>query len=323
VAKRACLILALTGCGGAQSALRPAGRDAERIAELFWWMAGGALLVWAVVIGAALYAILRPLQRFDKLKTAIVIIGGGTAFPIVVLAILLTGGLSMMPSLLDLGEERGLQIRVEGEQWWWRVHYRMPDGAEFELANELWLPVDRRVPIALEARDVIHSFWVPSLGGKIDMIPGRTNWIALEPTEVGVYRGACAEYCGLSHAKMLLRVVVVDEEQFESWAARERSPAEQPTGELARRGAELFSSLGCGACHAVRGTEADGAIGPDLTHVGGRRTVGAGILDNQAVHFRHWLSDLDLLKPGVRMPSFDMLERDDLRALAAFLDGLE
>lgn len=312
----------LTGCGGVQSTLAPAGRDAERIAQLFWWMAGGALVIWAAVIGLALYAILRPERDHDEARARLFVIGGGAVVPAVVLFGLLIFGLRELPALLDPGPDDALEIHVRGERWWWRVTYHPPDASSFELANELYLPVGRRTRIVLDSRDVIHSFWVPALAGKIDMFPGRRTRLALEPTRTGVFRGVCAEYCGLSHTWMAFETAVVEPDAFQDWMAEQRRASTSPKGELARSGEASFVELGCGACHAVRGTPAKGTIGPDLTHVGGRRTLGAGTLANDPESFRRFLEHLKTLKPGANMPTFDMLEDRELDALAAYLDGL-
>jgi cytochrome c oxidase subunit 2 len=179
------------------------------------------------------------------------------------------------------------------------------------------------VEFQLESSDVIHSFWIPALGGKVDMIPGRRTRLVLKPTQTGVYRGVCAEYCGASHALMSFFVVVEREQDFERWLARQAEPAASPRGQTATRGGELFVANGCGACHSVRGTPADGVIGPDLTHVGSRHSVGAGVLETRADAFLQWLRRTNELKPSVLMPAFGMLPPDDLRALAVYLEGLK
>lgn len=313
----------LASCDGAQSALAPAGRDAEQIRDLFAWMSGGALVIWGLVMTLALYALHHRGSEEYRVRVRLLIIGGGTILPTITVTILLLYGLGMMPDLLEEGDEGGPMVTVVGEQWWWRVQYALPSGASFELANELWLPRGRRTNVRLRTADVIHSFWVPALAGKVDMIPGRVNRAALEPTRTGVFRGVCAEYCGLSHARMAFDVTVVEPEAFEDWVSIQTQPAEAPSGTAEERGAELFAALGCGACHAIRGTGARGEIGPDLTHVGSRRGLGAGILQNDDEGFERWLRSLDHLKPGVHMPAFDMLPEDDLEALAAFLEGLD
>lgn len=316
-------VLLLAGCSGSQSALDPAGRGAERIADLFWWMAAGAVIIWCLVVGLALHATRFRSESYSQREATLLIIGGGVVLPTVVLAALLAYGLALLPELLAPAPEGSLKIAVSGEQWWWRVRYLSSDGGEaVVLANEVRLPVGEPVEFLLESPDVIHSFWIPSLGGKVDMIPGRQNRLTLEPTRTGVFRGVCAEYCGASHALMGFSVVILETEEFARWLAHQAQPAQAPTGPLAARGRELFLANGCGACHMVRGTPADGVVGPDLTHVGSRLSLGAGILPNEPDNFLHWLARTETVKPGVHMPAFGMLPQEDLRALAAYLDGL-
>jgi cytochrome c oxidase subunit 2 len=317
--------LLVAGCRGPQSALDPAGRGAERIADLFWWMTTGTLIIWLAVIGLAVYAIRIRHEAHSRRTADLLIIGGGAVLPTVVLTGLLAYGLALLPDLVGPVPAGTLQIAVSGEQWWWRVRYFTPggNGATVDLANEVRLPVGERVEFHLQSPDVIHSFWVPSLGGKIDMIPGRTNRLVLEPTRTGTFRGACAEYCGTSHALMSLYVVVLEPADFAAWLARQQEPARPPVLPLAARGQELFLANGCGACHTVRGTPADGVVGPDLTHVGSRLSLGAGILPNDPEAFRRWIAHTEGVKPEVLMPAFGMLPPEDLQALAAYLDGLE
>lgn len=313
----------LAGCSGPQSALDPAGIGAERIAGLFWWMAAGAVVIWLAVVALAVYAGRVEPGPHSERRTKILIIGGGALVPTLVLGVLLSFGLAELPGLVAPAPEGSLRIAVSGEQWWWRVRYLPPGGAPFELANEIRLPVGEPAQFLLDSPDVIHSFWVPSLGGKIDMIPGRVTRLALEPTRTGTFRGACAEYCGDSHALMNFYVVVEEREDFDRWLEHQRAPARPPAGALAQRGRESFLANGCGACHTVRGTPADGVVGPDLTHVGSRVSLGAGILPNEPDDYLRWVARTDHVKPGVHMPAFGMLPPGELRALAAFLEGLE
>jgi cytochrome c oxidase subunit 2 len=317
-------VLVLGGCQGSQSALDPSGRGAERIAELFWWMAAGAALIWLAVVVLAIYAMRTRPGEYSR-RTALLIIGGGAVLPTVVLAGLLAYGLALIPVLLPPPATSALQIAVSAEQWWWRVRYLTSDGNSeaVELANEVRLPVGVRATFHLESPDVIHSFWIPALGGKIDMIPGRRNHLVLEPTRTGVFHGACAEYCGTSHALMRFDVVVLAPEDFAVWLAHQREPARPPTRPLAAYGQELFLANGCGACHTIRGTPADGGVGPDLTHVGSRLSLGAGTLPNNAEALVRWIAHTDDIKPDVHMPAFGMLLADDVQALAAYLESLE
>lgn len=316
-------VLALAGCDGPLSTLTPAGTGAALVAELWWWMFGGAVVIWVAVIGLSVYAVYVSRRAHSPRKMRWLIIGGGAVFPTVVLLALLVWGLSLMPRLRPpVADEGGVRIAVSGERWWWRVTYLTPDGREIPLANEIRLPVGEQAVFILTSPDVIHSFWIPSLGGKVDMIPGRTNRMVLEPTQVGVYRGACAEYCGTSHALMHFGVEVMEPAAFADWLALQAAPAEPPTTPEESRGQALFLAYGCGACHAIRGTPADGTVGPDLTHVGSRLTLGAGILPNEPQAFVRWIADTHEVKPDANMPPFGMLPDDELRALALYLDGL-
>jgi len=209
-------------------------------------------------------------------------------------------------------------------QWWWRVRYPGDETNEAaELANEIRLPVGEPVQFLLQSEDVIHAFWIPSLGGKIDMIPGRTTRLTLTPTRTGTFRGACAEYCGEAHAHMNFDVIVMERPEFDAWLEHQRQPVSKQDEPLLQKGRELFLSRGCGACHTVRGTNATGRTGPDLTHVGGRTSIAASVLPNEINDFHTWLTDTDDVKPGVLMPSFHMLPEDERGALAAWLEGLQ
>jgi cytochrome c oxidase subunit 2 len=315
--------VAASGCAGIQSSLDPSGREAERIAALFWWMTGGALLAWAGTIALALYYGWRPAGTRNRRRDRWLIVGGGVVVPGVTLTVLLVFGLAMLPPAVARAPEGSLQVVVVGEQWWWRVRYQRPGAGEVVLANEIRLPVGEPVQFRLESDNVIHSFWIPSLAGKMDMIPGRVTWLTVRPTATGIFRGVCAEYCGTSHALMAFYVEVMEPEAFARWLEGQAADAAAPATPDASRGGALFRSNGCQACHTIRGTEARGVIGPDLTHVGSRLSVGAGILRNEPDLVRRWLASTEHIKPGVHMPQFGMLPDDDLRALAAYLHGLK
>lgn len=309
------------GCDGPQSSLVPAGRDAERIAQLVTVMTAGTMVVWTAIVVIAVYAI-RSRRSHTHRAANFFIVGGGVILPTVVLGALLAYGLPAVPALLAPAPEGGLVIHVTGKQWWWRVQYLTPHGF-VETANELRLPVGERVNLQLTSRDVIHSFWVPSLAGKMDMIPGRLTGLALEPTRTGVFRGTCAEYCGASHARMAIEVVVLERMEFDRWLASQTLDAHAPSEPTAARGARAFAAHGCTACHTIRGSREVGRIGPDLTHVGSRQRIGAGTLPSDPDAFVKWITAAGGVKPGVHMPAFRMLSRDDLVALAAYLDGLQ
>jgi cytochrome c oxidase subunit 2 len=319
-----CVLCAVIGgasaCGGPQSALVPTGRDAGYIAELFNVMTVGALIVWAAVVTIAIYTI-RVGESHSQRAANLLIIGGGVAAPTIVLGALIAYGMPLVPTVLTVGANNGISIHVTAKQWWWRVQYRTPDGF-IETANELRLPVGERVELQLASPDVIHSFWVPSLAGKMDMIPGRLTRLALEPTQTGSFRGACAEYCGASHAFMAFTVVVMEPEAFRTWLDAQARPAHSPTDGLTMRGEAAFMANGCTACHTIRGTPAAGLIGPDLTHVGSRGRIAAETLPNDREALVRWIGQTDRVKPGVHMPAFRTLEADDLSALAAYLGAL-
>jgi cytochrome c oxidase subunit II len=321
------VIGATLACSGPQSALDPAGREAEALARIFWWMTAGCLVIWVACIGLALYAAFSP-ERRSLTGARRLIVYGGAVFPTVVLTILLGYGLALLPDFLSPAGPGSLRVAVTAEQYWWRVRYLPNAGvagkaAPVVLANEIRLPVGEEVEFLLDAPDVIHSFWIPSLAGKVDMIPGRQTRLRLLPTRVGTYRGACAEYCGASHAWMAFSVVVQERGEFERWLAAQARPAPAPTDPVAREGQRVFAANGCGSCHTIRGSSESGVVGPDLTHVGSRLSLGAGLLPNQQVDFGRWVAETDTLKPGVHMPAFGMLKAPDLRAIAVYLESLE
>jgi cytochrome c oxidase subunit 2 len=306
---------ALGACSGIQSALEPAGHEAREVARLFWVMTVGAGVVWAVVIGVAIYATrIRPEPHEDAVGHRL-ILWGGVAFPTVVLAGLLIYGLGMMPKLREAGE--GLRIDVSGEQFWWRVTYRPREGEPVVTANEIAIPVGERVEFALTSPDVIHSFWIPALGGKVDMIPGRVNRLVLKAEKPGVYRGACTEFCGASHALMAFDVRVMEKPAFEAWL--KAHPAAPPKA----KGQDLFARNGCGACHRVSGTDARGEVGPELTRFGERLTIGAGLLPNIPQNVARFIRETDTLKPRSKMPAYSALSNEDALEIANWLGSLK
>ncbi|WP_035485976.1 cytochrome c oxidase subunit II [Geminicoccus roseus] len=309
-------LLALAGCSGPQSALDPAGVEAEEIATLFWQMLAGAGVIWTLVLGTAIYASRSDQRLWSERRALNMILWAGAIVPTLVLAGLLAHGLRLMPLLRAEGSD--LRIEVAGERFWWRVTYLRDGLPSVVTANELRLPAGADVEVVLTTTDIIHSFWIPSISGKTDMIPGRTNRQMLRPTRPGIYRGACAEFCGSSHALMAMSAEVMAPDAFARWLEAEARPA-VPSG---ARGEQVFLQNGCGACHAVRGISDGAAIGPDLTHLGSRHTVGAGILDNTPENIAHFVAHTEALKPGVRMPPYDMLPEDDLVALATWLGSL-
>lgn len=318
------LLPGLPACGGMQSALDPQGVEASEVSTLFWTVTALAVFVTVLVtalMGLAIYGPAR-LKRVIAAHEAIIV--GGIVFPVVVLSVLLAYGLIVMQAGAARSRAAdGPVVTIIGKQWWWRVAYEFPDGRRFESANELRLPVGEAVRLRLETEDVIHSFWAPRLGGKLDMIPGRTNMLTVEATAPGMSRAQCAEYCGGAHALMAMAVAVLEQDAFAAWVDAEAAPARAPPDAEAERGLTVFLTNGCGACHTIRGTEAAGAVGPDLTHVGSRYSLAAGTLPNDAESFARWIADNQHIKPDNLMPAFAMLAPADLAALAHYLDGLE
>jgi cytochrome c oxidase subunit 2 len=299
---------------------RPAGLQAEPVATLTTAMTAGAGLLLGlvlIVLVLALFGRPRWRERIGRERTVIIL---GIGLPVLVLSALLIWGLSLTASLVWPKPTDPLRIRVTGKQWWWDVAYL--GGARPRTANEIVIPTGRMAELELESSDVIHSFWVPRLSGKVDMIPGHSNRIYLQARQPGTYLGQCAEYCGGPHALMKFRVIALPPDQYAAWEARQATPALPPRTAAAVRGQSLFLGSACMVCHAVRGTPAAGKVGPDLTHVGSRSTIGAALMPNNVGTLAAWIADTQHIKPGNRMPAFTMPPQD-LIALATYLDELE
>jgi len=299
----------------------PKGPAARTVAELWWPMLIAATIVFAFVAGMLLLASARGRRKTeDEAKREapwgepfIVIAGLAVSGAILVGFFLFS--LDRMQALAVGARGAKLTVSVVGHDWWWEVRY--PNGAV--SANEIHIPAGVKVRLALTTDDVIHSFWVPRLGPKTDMIPGQPNTLWLEASEPGVYRGQCAEFCGLQHANMIIRVVADPPEEFDRWVNTEAQPAGDSA--LALDGRRIFETATCAGCHRVRGTAAIGNTGPDLTHFGRRATLGAGVLGVSDENIRRWISDPQSIKPGAIMPP-TTLPADQLDALVAFLRGL-
>lgn len=325
-ALRAIAVLALAfpaGCAGVQSTLDATGLEAERIETLSWVLFAfcGAVLVLVLVLSAI--ALFSGGASRSRISGEWLVVWLGIAFPAVSLTALLFYGMWLMGEAGAAAPGARNDMLVTGERWWWRVEYRGPDGETFASANELRIPVGQPVRVGLETADVLHSFWVPRLAGKLDMIPGRTNVQTLQATSAGTSRGQCAEYCGGAHALMSFWVVAMEPAEHAAWLEREAGPAREPRTQEEREGQRIFLETGCGACHAVRGTPANGTLGPDLTHVGSRYSLGAGILPNDAAAFERWIRDSQHVKPGNLMPAYGIFTPGELSAVAAYLDSLE
>ena len=301
--------------------LDPAGPYATSVTLLSWILFAMGALVLLVVL-AALYIALfgRPaLQAKVGGKTAIW--AGGVAFPLVVLTALLVYGLSLTRHLSAPIAGNEMRVRITGEMWWFRVAYLNAQGREIvQDANELHIPAGQPVVLELQSADVIHSFWVPRLSGKLDMIPGRRNLMRIQADRPGIFGGQCAEYCGGPHALMGFTVVAHEPAQFARLMQARQARLAAPVMAGAA-GARLFDEAGCAACHRIAGTGANGLAGPDLTHVGARRTLGAGILPNNRGTLMGWVGNAQAIKPNNRMPAYANLSGQQLTDIAVYLEA--
>lgn len=303
--------------------LWPAGPSAQAIATIGWALFIGAALIFAGVM-ALLAQTLRRRETLRRLRPALWLIGGGVVFPLLVLSALLGWSVALSARLAQPAPPGALVVSVTGHMWWWEVRYRDPaSGADVVLANELRLPLGRTVVVGLNSADVIHSLWVPALAGKMDAVPGRVNQLVLHASKAGVYRAPCAEYCGQQHARMEMLVVAQPQAEFDRWLAAQAQPATPPVTALQARGLAAFSAARCVACHTIRGVNESGKLAPDLTHVGSRLALGAGTLRNGPGALVAWTADVQHLKPGARMPSFNALDAATLQAIGAYLGHLQ
>lgn len=318
----------LGGCTGAQSWLTPIGpnaRDTFVLFELTLWVSAFVCLL----VGAALFhAWLLPRWRGGDTYGRLLVAGGGVALPAAALPVMLIASLSI-PWPFAEEREGAFTVDVVAWQFWWEVRYPSPEpgGPPVVSANEVRIPVGVPVRFRLSTQDVIHSFWIPKLGGKVDMIPGRVNYALLRADVPGEFRGACFEFCGLQHANMAFTVHAMPPADWERWLRQQAGPAAEPVTEEARHGHRVFIASGCGSCHVVRGHgatggQAPGNVAPDLTHLASRPTIGAGLLPNTRASLAGWTAATQQIKPGANMPSFNQLSGPDLRALSAYLEGL-
>lgn len=306
-----------------QSVLLPAGAAASAITSLSWVLIAGATLIFVGVMLLLAWALQRR-SAGQPVRTRLWLLGGGVLFPLVVLTSLLVWSHARTPAWLAQAPPGALIVGITAHMWWWEVRYSDPaTGQDITLANELHLPVGRPVWLGLNSSDVIHSFWVPALGGKMDMVPGRVGHLLVQADESGTWRGQCAEYCGEQHARMALHVLAKPAAEFDAWLAAQARPAAAPASALLARGREAFLAQRCNACHAVRGVAEESRLGPDLTHVGSRLYLGAGTLANQPGNMAKWVAHTQTVKPGARMPSSPDMDADTLHALAAYLGHLK
>lgn len=324
--------LCLAGCAGAQSPLAPAGEQADRLYSLLGlmtWICGAMYLAVLAFLGWSLWRARRQfahdagstvepndtgLQRSLIAWSAIIIVG----------LIILSAASFFADRGLALARDRdALQIRITGHQWWWRIEYHDPaTGQWIETANELHLPANQTARLALGSADVIHSFWVPNVAGKMDVIPGRANVLDITPHRIGWFRGQCAEFCGAQHAHMAFDVKVESPQDFAAWLAGQGRPASAPSDAVLARGMRVVTTGQCSMCHVIRGTAAAGRPGPDLTHIGSRRSIAAGTLAMNRGNLQGWIAQPQALKPGTMMPPVS-LDPADADAVSRYLESLK
>ncbi len=314
----------LAGCAAqSPSILAPVSPKGRAEAELFWFIFAITAAVFVLVEALLLYAVLRFRARDPQAVPPQ--IHGNNALEIswttataVGLALIFAMTWRTMAAISQPPAD-ALPVRVIAHQWWWEFQYPT---LGVTTANELVIPVGRPIRATVTSADVIHSFWVPQLGGKMDAIPGRENTLWLQADVEGTYHGQCAELCGISHANMRLRVRAVSESEFQRWVEAQRAPAAQPADPLAQQGYQVFMGKACVGCHAIEGTPAQGKVGPNLTHFGSRTTIAAGLLENTPENLARWLDNPPAVKPGSLMPRLG-LTPEEIQALVAYLSSLK
>jgi cytochrome c oxidase subunit 2 len=329
--------LLLSACAPRRSAFDAGGPAASAVAHLGWMLIAVCALVYVATLAALLIAIVRgrrrgrvgtmtpevPDENRERRKQPVILAALIATF--VILSVFVAASFLTDRSLGMAAQEPAVHIEITAHQWWWEIRYLDPVADRgFVTANELHLPLNETAAITLRSPDVIHSFWVPGLSGKRDVIPGRDQELRLSATVAGEWRGRCAEFCGLQHAQMQLLAIAEPRADFDAWRLHQASNAAPAQGAQQQRGEQVFGSASCIGCHVIRGTAATGysATAPDLTHLMSRRTLAAGTLSNTAPHRAAWVADAPAIKPGVRMP-VNRLSADDLQALLSYLETLQ
>jgi len=322
--------LMLAGCTGWQSALDVHGASAINLKHLIILIVTVCSIVWALVMVALIAALWHHRDRRElavsldprRERRMTITVAAAVAATVVIISVFTV--LSFFTTrALSLAGNDDLTIKVRGLQWWWGVEYfgSAPD-QRFETANEIHIPVGRNVRLQLEGIDVIHSFWAPSLAGKQDLVPGRPNELMIRAERAGTYRGQCAEFCGLQHAHMAFFVVAEEQPIFDEWVRLQRQNAATSSDAEVTAGQQVFLSKQCAACHAIRGTSASGTTGPDLTHIGSRKYIAAGLFETTRGSLAAWIADPQTLKPGNNMPMVP-LNPEELRSISAYLASLK
>lgn len=330
----ALLVVLLGACAreAPQDSLWPAGTVAERVGGLWTLVFGLAVVVFVVVEGLLIYAIVRfRRRRRAEAEEAPRQVHGNTrlevAWTIAPALLLLFVAVPTVAEIFNLSGEPddALHVNVTAHQFWWEYTYEQ-GGEELVTANELHIPVGQPVMLTLESDDVIHSFWVPRLAGKQDVVPGRQNTLWLDANEPGTYRGQCAEFCGAGHAYMRFRVIASEPGDFEQWLEEQAQDAAEPTEAEAVEGQRVFMEAPCVGCHTIQGTDAEGVGGPNLTHIGSRQTVGAGLLELNEENLRRWITDAPSVKPqgSPAMPTAEEmgLSEEEVDQIVAYLLSL-
>lgn len=297
----------------------PVAEEADRLWDITFAI---AVVIFFIVELLLIYTMVRFRARPDRearqfhgnTKVEVIL----TVIPALILAAL---AVPTVQTIFDLSSrpKGSMDVKVVARQFWWEYEYKK---AGIITANELHIPVDTPVYLTLEGEDVIHSFWVPKLAGKQDVVPGRSNQLTIQAEDPGTYMGQCTEYCGLSHANMRLLVIAHPQDEFDAWVADQQQDAEEPAGADVAEGEKLFLEGECINCHAVQGTDAQSRVGPDLTHFGSRTTFAGAMFDNNTENLRDWLDDPPAMKPGAKMPDYG-LSADEIDALIAYLQSLE
>jgi cytochrome c oxidase subunit 2 len=310
-----------------QSVLAPAGSQSSSIYHLWSLMLLVSVAVFTATLGMLFAALARGRRRVrtsapSSERTLSRAVAAAVAVTVVILIALLVVSVWTGRTVASLHASSAVTIEVTGHQWWWEIAYddAVPS-RRVQTANEIHVPLGRPVVLKVTSRDVIHSFWAPNLLGKRDLIPGYTTAIWLQADRPGIFRGQCAEFCGLQHAHMAFDIVAQPQADFDRWLEGMRQAAREPQGAVERRGHDLFMTSRCAGCHTVQGTAAHGQVAPDLTHVATRSTIGAGTLPNTPEHMTAWIRDPQASKPGNQMPPTP-LPADDLQALLAYLETL-
>lgn len=324
------LLLPLGACHGPQSILHPGGPAASNLSQVGWVVFIVFSVVAFIVLLLLVWALVRRRGSLDSHAPwnegggqAWILIGG-FIIPLIILCGIFVFALKRTADFpLNVSKDVNPEIVVIGHQWWWEVQYVAgPMDTHFTTANEIHIPVGRPIDLALKTADVVHSFWVPALHGKMEMIPGQTNYMRIEATHAGSFPGQCSEYCGEQHAHMRLLVVAQPPDEYQAWRQQELSPAAEPQTEETRRGEDVFLHAACALCHTIRGTGAEGKVAPDLTHLASRQGIAGDSYANDTADLEAWVTHAQSMKPGCEMPNLTEFNGRDLLALVAYLREL-